>query len=530
MYARHPDGTWLYLGPDGQAYSYGALGWAPLPRTRASGSLGFNFFHDVCCDSGSAGAKAASAVGSVAHTVTAPVRAVGQAVNNALGGTFVGSAVRAAGRVAQTGLDSVSKAAKTVGSDIDKVPVVGGALSALYDVVTDPVTLPLTAADDVVHGDSVAQTLTDSIHHEIAKYEAAAPYVETVVALIPGVGGMCASCIAVGVGVAEGQPIDQILVEAAAAQIPGGAIVVAGYLAAKTVLQGKSRPISWDIIATGAIQAMAQQGGVTIPPEAMSTLKAAAKFGSDIVNGKSPAEAGLDSIVAGIPTSTDAGKALHAAVQVGLAETKKALQGSRIGDALFTYALSSVPQKESVQKSLTTAIGLVQASNLQAAKSQAAPSLLDKLQAVGASDTTPVVAAARAALGGQGVKGFDVGHGLMQYQGDLYQTETLRVALGDTADQHGFDVALALKIGNVASTVPTGTSSAQAAGMLVASGAQTADSDQKASIHASVSSDPAVAAGVAAVHGRVTGLEWAALGALAAGTVLLAIGIAVRST
>ena len=147
----------------------------------------------------------------------------------------------------------------------------------------------------------------------------------------------------------------------------------------------------------------------------------------------------------------------------------------------------------------------------------------EMLQAVGAADTTPVVTAARSALGGRGVTGFDVGHGLMQYRGDLYQTKTLRGQLsGD--DQHGFDVALAMKIGNVASTLPAGTGPSVAAGMLVAAGAQTADAGTKDTIHQAVSGDAAVAAGVDAVHTTVSGLEWAALGVLVVGTGLLVAG------
>lgn len=519
MFTQHPNGLRLYLGADGQPYFHrpGMLGWAPMPV-----GVGFNFFKDVCCDSGSAASKAVS-------TIASPVKAAGRVVNSALGGTFVGSAVRAAGRVTQSGLDTLNKAAKSVGNDISKIPVVGGALSAVYDVATDPVTLPLVAADDIVHGDSVSQTLADSIHHEVAKFKAAAPYIESVVALVPGIGGMCASCIAVGVGVAEGQPIDQILVEAAAAQIPGGAIVVAGYLAAKTILSGKARPISWDTIAIGALQGIATQGGVAIPPEALSTLRAAAKFGSDIANGKSPKEAGLDSIIASIPTSTADGKALHAAVTVALSETKMALQGSKIGDALFAYGIRQSPadSRVQIQKGLTTAIGLVHGSNLQAAKTLAAPSLLSKLQTVGAADTTPLVAAARTALNGAGVAGFDVGHGLMQYKGDLYSTDALRAQLSG-ADPHGFDVALALKIGNVAKPLPLAlrNNPPVAAGFLIGAGAQTASAGQKTAIHATVAADPAVAAGVNIAHTQVTGLEWAAIGTVAAGTILLIIGIA----
>jgi hypothetical protein len=512
MYAQHPDGTWLYRGPDGRRYYHrvGMLGWAPYAAPPAVG-VG-NIFDDV------------------AKAVTSPFKAAGQVVNDALGGTFVGSAVRAAGRTAQTGLDAISKATKSVGDAIERVPVVGGPLSAVYDVATDPLTLPLTVADDVVHGDSVGQTVTDSIRHEVAKFKAAAPYVESVVALVPGVGGMCASAIAVGVGVAEGQPIDQILVEAAAAQVPGGAIVVAGYLAAKTVLSGKTRPIAWDTVAVGALQGISAAAGTPLPPGATSALASAAKFGSDVANGKTVKEAGLDALVAAIPTTTTDGKALHAAVTVALAETEKSLQGSRVGDALFGYGIKQVPaaQQQQVQKGLTTAIGLTHASNLQAAKTQAAPGLLAKLEVVGASDVTPVVAAARAALGGVGVDGFNAGHGLMQYAGDLYQTTALRAQLGDAADQSGFDTALALKVGNVASTLPAGVAPPVAAGYLVGAGSQTASEAQKDAIRGTVAGDPAVVAGVDLRHGQVTPLEYAALGVLAAGTVLLVAGIVAR--
>jgi hypothetical protein len=511
-YSRLPDGAVHYRAPDGRGYVYrpDALGWAPEPRP--VGLAGFNVF---------------SAVSSVVHTVTAPVRAAGQAVNNALGGTFLGAAVRSAGRATQTGLDALSKAAKSVGDDISKIPVVGAPLSAVYDVATDPVTLPLTVADDVAHGDSIGQTLTDAIRHEVAKVQAAAPYVESVVALVPGVGGMCASCLAVGVGVAEGQPIDQILVEAAAAQVPGGAFVVAGYVAVRQIItSGKTRPIAWDTIVTGAVAAMTRQAGVTLPPAATAALASAAKFGSDIANGKSPKEAGIDALVAGIPATTDAGKAFHAAAAVALAETKVSLQGSKYGDALFGFALKQcqADHQIDIQKGLTTAIALGQASNLQAVKAQSLPTLMAKLQAAGAADTTPVVAAARAALGGVGVAGFDTGHGLMQYAGDLYETQAIRAALG-ADDQKGFDAALALHIGRVAKPAPAGMTASDAAGFFVASGAQTAAGGQQGAIVSVVASNP----GAVAAQGTVSQLEWAALAVLGVGVGLLVAGAAVKA-
>ena len=140
MIAEHPNGLQHALGPGGRAYyRRPGMHWAPFnPGVAAAlrGRVGVgDFFSDV-----------GNAVGKVTTAVASPFVSAGAAVNSALGGTFIGSAVRTAGRVAQTGLDTVNKAAKDLGDNLSRVPVVGGALSAVYDVATDPYTLPLSVA------------------------------------------------------------------------------------------------------------------------------------------------------------------------------------------------------------------------------------------------------------------------------------------------------------------------------------------------------------------------------------------------
>ena len=344
---------------------------------------------------------------------------------------------------------------------------------------------------------------------------------------------MSAACaraaIAVGVGVAEGQPIDQILVEAAAAQIPGGAIVVAGYLAAKTLMSGKSRPIAWDTIALGALQGIAERGRRRRSRPKPQRPSRARRSLARTSRTASPPRSRPRLPRRGHPGEHPRGQGASLCHGRRARGDQEVAAGEQSGDALFAYGISQVPaaQQQNVQKSLTTAIGLVHASNLQSAKSQAAPGLAVKLQAVGAADKTPVVAAARAALGGRGVAGFDIGHGLMSYKGDRYQTTNLRAALG-ADDQKGFDVALALKIGAVASKLPKGIRPGVAAGMLIGKGAQTAAAAHKAAIHGAVAGHPAVAAGVNAIHTQVTGFEIAALLALAGGAALLVAGLASR--
>jgi hypothetical protein len=112
--------------------------------------------------------------------------------------------------------------------------------------------------------------------------------------------------------------------------------------------------------------------------------------------------------------------------------------------------------------------------------------------------------AAKASLGGQGEPGFNVGWGFMHLPVSKEQIALVRSGL-NAADQHGFDVALALQIGNL--SAPNGARIAVTpsvgAGYAITHGAFHAPKKRQAAIVSTAMASPGGAVGAQRAAGEI---------------------------
>ena len=124
------------------------------------------------------------------------------------------------------------------------------------------------------------------------------------------------------------------------------------------------------------------------------------------------------------------------------------------------------------------------------------------LQASGMAVLDDKAEAAKKSLGGQGTIGFDIGWGLMHLPVTSQQIAEVRSGLSSD-DQHGFDVALALQIGNL--TAPNSgrvaVTPSVGAGYAITHGAFHAPSKRQAALVSTAMASPGGAVGAQRMRG-----------------------------
>lgn len=250
--------------------------------------------------------KAASSVAKVAtsavKTVTKPVASVAKKV--------VPKAIqRAAAKV----VNVAKKAASFVAPVLKNVTKAYGAL----------VLLPATAAAQLLQGKRLDHIAVDQFKTAVRSAKTLAPYVQTVVSVVPGVGQGLSAGLGGALALAEGQSITQAVEAAVKSAIPGGPLAQAAFSVASGVMQGK--PI--DQIALNALPIGAAQ------KQLLARGLSAAK---DLAAGKRVDQVLLDQALQQLPPQ------IQKAVQIGTAiGHAKNLQGALGAAAQGASALAA---------------------------------------------------------------------------------------------------------------------------------------------------------------------------------------------
>lgn len=232
--------------------------------------------------------KAASSVASTAKS------AVNKVVPKAI--------KKAVARVVSTAKQAVNTVARTV----RKIPVLGTVAAA----ATSLALLPAAAASQLLQGRRLDHIAVDQFKSAISNVRTLAPYVQTVVSFVPGVGTGLSAGLGGALALAQGQNITQALEAAVKSSIPGGPIAQAAFSVASGVMQGK--PI--DQIAINALPISAQQKDL---------LRRGLTAAKDLAAGKRVDTVLLDQAVRSLPPQ------LQKAVQIGTAiGHAKNLQGA----------------------------------------------------------------------------------------------------------------------------------------------------------------------------------------------------------
>lgn len=256
---------------------------------------------------GAASVGAPFSVGGFFSFVKKAAGSVAKGVSKAAKAVVPKAIKKAVSKVVKT----AKSAAQFVGRNVAKIPVLGTAINAYTSLML----LPYAAAAQLVEGKRIDRIAIGQLKTAVKSARTLAPYVQTVISVVPGVGQGLSAGIGGALALAEGQSITQAVEAAVKSAIPGGPLAQAAFSVASGVMQGK--PI--DAIAVSALPISQQQKDLLIR---------------------------------------------------GLGAAKQLAAGKRVDQVLLDQAVRSLPP--ALQKAVTVGVAIGQAKNLQAGLGAAA--------------------------------------------------------------------------------------------------------------------------------------------------------------
>ena len=195
---------------------------------------------------------------------------------------------------------------------IEKIPVLGS--------ITKLAEAPFKLAGALASGERLDHALLGTLKDQVAAVRDLAPYVQTIVSLVPGIGTGVAAAIAAGAALSEGRSITEATMAAVRGAIPGGPLVQAGFDMAVKVAKGEN-------VGKAALETARAQ----LPKEAQKAFD----VGLAVASGRSLQSAVVNAIGSLLPAQAkellDTGAKAIASTP-GLAEVAKQLgQGAEKG-------------------------------------------------------------------------------------------------------------------------------------------------------------------------------------------------------
>jgi len=316
----------------------------------------------------------------------------------------------------------------------DAADSIGKAAKTVVSAIGDSITWPFTVATEIAKGQKLDKAFMDGFKQAISSVKTLGPYVQAVISFVPGIGTVVGAAIGGGIALAEGKPIDDVLMSAVAGAVPGGVFVKDAYEIGKAAVEKK--PIL-ESIEKGVID-MAGSIGVILPDAAKSALVQGLNMSNQTIQGIQVAADDVKKVVDMVPDPVK-----KAAIQEAMHPSSKV----NVADVVIDSALDMVPgvdakTKMQIKHGMAIGMAMTHGKNLQEGmkKDAKSPDAQAKLAQNGAaiSSSDPVIAAARKNLNGQGLKGFDQGIALAHRPGTT-QTQLLAVRnnLGVASDSQG---------------------------------------------------------------------------------------------
>lgn len=335
---------------------------------------------------------------------------------------------------------AVSGATEKLGTTIGKVPVVGKGLHAVYDL--GPAGL-INVTAKIASGGNVSKSVMGHFKGQLNSAREVAPYVQTVVSMVPGVGQGVSGAIGAGVALSRGRPITEAILEGARGALPGGPVAAAAFDVAMAAAQGK--PI--DQVALSAIP---------LPPDQKKMVIQAAMTAKDIASGKNVAK------------------------------------------SVYERGQKLLPPE--AQKAMQVAVAMASAKNIQDAMkkgaAQAGPALLE--MGVSAISKDPTLKAGLDTLKSNPVvaQGFKTGAGIAKFKFSPVELNTIRGKLAPEA-MKGFDIAMAAHVGKLTNKpLPKNISPKAKFGYYATRGMKVAPQKNKAAMQATLAADPSIRVGI----------------------------------
>jgi hypothetical protein len=200
-------------------------------------------------------------------------------------------------------------AAQAVHATLGKIPVIGPLANSAISIMNAPANL-VTA---IASGERIDKAVLNNLKQALKDVKAIAPYAQTVLSFVPGVGSGLSAALGASLALASGQNITAALKAGVMSAIPGGPMVQTAAGIAADALQGKN-------IATSVIN------NLPIAPEAKLALVAGLHAAQQIAQGKNVATSLLDNALHALPPAYQ--KAIQVGVAIGHA---KSLQDAATG-------------------------------------------------------------------------------------------------------------------------------------------------------------------------------------------------------
>jgi hypothetical protein len=196
---------------------------------------------------------------------------------------------------------AVEKVASKIEHEVEKIPVIGDVTRVIAEVYT----APLRIAENIASGARLDHVALGALKDQLKIAKDVAPYAQTVVSFVPGVGTGVAAAIGMGAALAEGQSITAAAKTAIRGALPGGQLAQAAFDTALKVAGGEnigkaalesaraalppSAQSAFDIglaVVTGEkIQTALAKGLASMAPEAMQSVLAAGQKAIDSTPG-----------------------------------------------------------------------------------------------------------------------------------------------------------------------------------------------------------------------------------------------------
>jgi hypothetical protein len=331
----------------------------------------------------------------------------------------------------------VASGFQAIATELGRIPLVGPGLHGILIIET----APFLFADSVASGERIDRAAIANLAQQVTAVREVAPYAQTVLSLMPGVGQGVSAAIGASLALAQGRPIDEAVLAGMQAALPGGPAARAAF-----------------------------------------SLTVHAASGDNVLD--SAGNIGVDAL--GLPPAAAAG--LHTALNT----VYRAAKGDNIPKAALEEARTFMPDKDT-RDAFDVAIALANGKRLQDAAiselSNLSPEQRAALVATGTDliQQTPVLQAADKTIGTTAQKfghlgeslvsdpaaqnGYRLGVGLMRHAGVNEDTvRAVRGQLTSAAEQRGFDTGLAMYKGAVTTHVDASTDVGTAAGYLAARG------------------------------------------------------------
>jgi len=224
---------------------------------------------------------------------------------------------------------------------VENIPVVGPAIHTTLAFT------PLGLATKIASGENISQAVVGDLKSKLAAIKDVAPYAETVVAMVPGVGTGVAAAIAASAALAQGKSITDSLITACRAAVPGGALGQMAFDTAQKIASGAN-------VAGSVLEAARAQ----LPPEAQKAfdISLALAHGRklqdallDEVKSMGPAIVqklggmGLD-IIAKSPELQSVEQAVSAAAKPGFAVASGLLSHTGVSPEMLVAARARLPK------------------------------------------------------------------------------------------------------------------------------------------------------------------------------------------